>query len=115
MKNPKASAKRAKRARKPVEETQTANTSAPAVASQATTPAPAATAAPLSVRSIAARHSAAGKFNKVNLTQIGGKECPRFAPMTWKERDAFMAKPENALVRERYEKHMALVKSETTA
>jgi len=29
--------------------------------------------------------------------------------MTWKERDAFMAKPENAVVRERYEKHMASV------
>ena len=29
--------------------------------------------------------------------------------MTWKERDAFMAKPENAAVRERYEKHLASV------
>jgi hypothetical protein len=29
--------------------------------------------------------------------------------MTWKERDAFMAKPENAAVRERYEKHTASV------
>jgi hypothetical protein len=33
----------------------------------------------------------------------------RFAAMTWKERDAFMAKPENAVVRERYEKHLASV------
>jgi len=32
---------------------------------------------------------------------------PRFAAMTWKERAAFMAKPENAVVRERYEKHLA--------
>ena len=40
-------------------------------------------------------------FNK-----IGGKECPRFAPMTWKERDVFMAKPENKAVRERYEAHL---------
>jgi hypothetical protein len=43
--------------------------------------------------------------------QVGGKECRRFAAMTWKERDAFMAKPENAAVRERYEKHMASVES----
>jgi hypothetical protein len=27
--------------------------------------------------------------------------------MTWKERDAFMAKPENAVGLERYEKHLA--------
>jgi len=40
-------------------------------------------------------------FNK-----IGGKECPRFAPMTWKERDVFMAKPENKAVRQRYEAHL---------
>jgi hypothetical protein len=61
------------------------------------------------VRSEAARRTAEGKFTKVVFTQIGGKECPRFAPMTWKERDAFMAKPENAVVLERYEKHMASV------
>jgi hypothetical protein len=27
------------------------------------------------------------------FNQIGGKECRRFAAMTWKERDAFRAKP----------------------
>jgi len=63
----------------------------------------------LSARSAAIRRSTEGKFNKVILTQIGGAECPRFYPMTWKERDVFMAKPENAVVRERYEKHMASV------
>ena len=74
-------------------------------------PKPAATG----VRSEAARRTAEGKFTKVVFAQIGGKECPRFAPMTWKERDAFMAKSENAVVRERYEKHMTSVKSETKA
>jgi hypothetical protein len=68
-------------------------------------PKPAATG----IRSETARRTAEGKFTKAIFTQIGGKECPRFAAMTWKERDAFMAKPENAAVRERYEKHMASV------
>ena len=68
-------------------------------------PKPAATG----VRAKAARRTAEGKFTKVIFTQIGGKECRRFAAMTWKERDAFMAKPENAVVRERYEKHLASV------
>ena len=63
------------------------------------------------VRAKAARRTAEGKFTKVIFNQIGGKECRRFAAMTWKERDAFMAKPENAVVRERYEKHMASVES----
>ena len=63
------------------------------------------------VRAKAARRTAEGKFTKVVFNQIGGKECPRFAAMTWKERDAFMTKPENAVVRERYEKHMASVDS----
>jgi len=62
-----------------------------------------------SVRSKAAQRTADGKFTKVIFNQIGGKECRRFAAMTWRERDAFMAKPENATVRERYEKHMASV------
>ena len=62
-----------------------------------------------SVRSKAANRTSEGKFTKVIFNQIGGKECRRFAAMTWKERDAFMAKPENAVVRERYEKHMASV------
>jgi hypothetical protein len=61
------------------------------------------------VRAKAARRTAEGKFSKVVFAQFGGRECPRFAPMTWKERDAFMAKPENAAVRGRYEKHMASV------
>ena len=61
------------------------------------------------VRAKAARRTAEGKFTKVIFNQIGGKECPRFYPMTWKERDAFMAKPENAAVRGRYEKHLASV------
>jgi hypothetical protein len=61
------------------------------------------------IRAKAARRTAEGKFTKVVFNQIGGKECPRFAAMTWKERDAFMTKPENAVVRERYEKHMASV------
>jgi hypothetical protein len=61
------------------------------------------------VRALASRRTAEGKFTKVIFTQIGGKECPRFAPMTWKERDKFMAKPEGAAVKERYEKHLARV------
>jgi hypothetical protein len=63
------------------------------------------------VRAKAARRTADGKFTKVIFNQIGGKECRRFAAMTWKERDAYMSKPENAVVRERYEKHMASVES----
>jgi hypothetical protein len=74
-------------------------------------PKPAATG----VRSEAARRTAEGKFTKAIFNQIGGKECPRFAPMTWKERDALMAKPENAVVRERCEAHLASVKSESNA
>jgi len=63
------------------------------------------------VRAKAARRTAAGKFTKVIFNQIGGKECRRFAAMTWKERDAYMAKPENAVVQERYGAHMASVES----
>jgi hypothetical protein len=61
------------------------------------------------VRAKAARRTAEGKFTRIIFNQIGGKECRRFAAMTWKERDAFMAKPENAIVRGRYEKHLASV------
>jgi hypothetical protein len=61
------------------------------------------------VRAKAAPRTAEGRFTKVIFNQIGGKECRRFAAMTWKERDAFMAKPENAAVRERYEEHLASV------
>jgi hypothetical protein len=63
------------------------------------------------VRSEAARRTAEGKFTKIIFNQIGGKECRRFAAMTWKERDAYMAKPENAVVQKRYEAHMASVES----
>jgi len=70
-------------------------------------PKPAATG----VRAKAARRTAQGKFTKIIFNQIGGKECRRFAAMTWKERDAYMAKPENAAVQERYEAHMASVES----
>ena len=69
----------------------------------------------VSPRTAAIRRSQAGKFNKVVLTVIGGAECPRFYPMTWAERDAYMAKPENTVVRERYEAHLASVKSATKA
>lgn len=61
----------------------------------------------VSVRAKAARRTAEGKFTKITFNQIGGKECRRFAAMTWKERDAFLAKPDNAVVRERYERHTA--------
>jgi hypothetical protein len=57
----------------------------------------------------AARRTAEGKFTKIIFNHIGGKECPRFPAMTWTERDAFLAKPENAAVRGRYEKHLASV------
>jgi hypothetical protein len=64
---------------------------------------------PSFARSEAARRTAEGKFIKAVFAQIGGAECPRFAAMTWKERDKYMAKPENAIVRERYKLHMALI------
>jgi hypothetical protein len=67
--------------------------------------------APKGIRSQASRRTAEGKFTKIVFNKIGGKECPRFAAMTWTERDAFMAKPENAAVRERYEKHLASAES----
>jgi hypothetical protein len=63
------------------------------------------------VRAQASRRTAQGKFTKVVFNQIGGKDCRRFAAMTWKERDAFMAKPENAAVRGRYDEHLASVDS----
>jgi hypothetical protein len=74
-----------------------------------------ATGTVLSARTAAIRRSQAGKFNKVVLTVIGGAECPRFYPMTWAERDAYMAKPENTVVRERYEQYLVTVKSATKA
>ena len=80
-------------------------TKAKAAAKRPNAPKPAATG----VRAKAARRTAEGKFTEAIFNQIGGKECRRFAAMTWKERDAFMAKPENAVVRDRYEKHLASV------
>jgi hypothetical protein len=47
------------------------------------------------VRVKAARRTAEGKLIKIIFNQIGGRECLRLAAMTWKERDAYMAKPEN--------------------
>ncbi len=64
---------------------------------------------PTGVRAKAVRRTAEGKFTKVIFNKIGGKECPRFAAMTWTERDTAMAKPENAAVRDRYETHLASV------
>jgi hypothetical protein len=61
------------------------------------------------VRAKAARRTAEGKFTKIVFYKIGGRECPRFAAMTWAERDIALAKPENAAIRERYEAHMASV------
>jgi hypothetical protein len=61
------------------------------------------------IRAKAAHRTAEGKFTKIIFNHIGGKECPRFAVMTWTERDAFIAKPENAAVRGRYEKQMVSV------
>jgi hypothetical protein len=62
-----------------------------------------------SSRSEAARRTAEGKFTKTVFNLIGGTECPRFAAITWKERDRFMEKPENSVVRERYETHLESV------
>ena len=63
------------------------------------------------VRAKASMRTAEGKFTKVIFNQIGGKECRCFAALTWKERNAYMAKPENTIVRERYNKHLAFVES----
>jgi hypothetical protein len=65
-----------------------------------------------SARTAAIMRSRLGKFNKQNLTVIGGAECPRFYPMTWAERDRFMAQDTEAakIVKERYQKHMANIK-----
>jgi hypothetical protein len=94
----------------PKEGTPMKNTKKKATKARATAKRPKTTAkVATGVRAKAARRTAEGKFTKIIFNQIGGKECPRFAAMTWKERDAFMAKPENAAVRERYEKHMATV------
>jgi hypothetical protein len=94
----------------PKEGTPMKNTKKKTTKAKAAVKRPKATAkAPKGVRAKAAQRTAQGKFTKIIFNQIGGKECRRFAAMTWKERDAFMAKPENAVVRERYEKHLASV------
>ena len=66
----------------------------------------------VSARTAAIRRSQAGKFNKVVLTQIGGKEAPKFYPRTWQQRDAFMSQdtPEAKAVKARYDLHMKGVK-----
>ena len=104
-------AKKIRKSRKTSKPVQAATTSVPAEAPQVerATADQIATGTVVSARAAAIRRSTEGKFNKQVLLAIGGKECPRFYPMTWKERDAFMAKPENAVVRERYEAHMKSV------
>jgi hypothetical protein len=63
------------------------------------------------VRTKVAQRPAEGKFTIIIFNQIGGKECRRFAAMTRSERDVFMAKPENAGLRELNEKHLGSVES----
>jgi hypothetical protein len=60
------------------------------------------------VQAKAARRTAEGKFTKIIFNQIGGKECRRLEAMTWKERDACMARPENAAVLETLRKAFGL-------
>jgi hypothetical protein len=62
----------------------------------------------LSVRLKAARRTAAGEFTNAAFIHIGGKEVPRYAALTWKERDA--AHKEFPVVKARYERHMSTVK-----
>ncbi|MGA7794639.1 MAG: hypothetical protein WCA19_16505 [Candidatus Acidiferrales bacterium] len=94
----------------PKEGTPLKNTKKKATKAKAAVKRPKATAkAPKGVRAKAAQRTAQGKFTKVIFNKIGGKECPRFAAMTWAERDTAMAKPENATVRDRYETHLASV------
>jgi hypothetical protein len=94
----------------PKEGTPMKNTKKKATKARAAVKQPKTTAkAPKGVRAKAAQRTAQGKFTKIIFNQIGGMECRRFAAMTWKERDAFRAKPESADVRERYEKHLKSV------
>jgi hypothetical protein len=62
----------------------------------------------VNARQKAARRTAAGGFNKEIFNQIGGKDCPRYAALTWKERDKVHA--ELPAVKARYERHLASVK-----
>jgi hypothetical protein len=59
----------------------------------------------LNVRQKAARRTAAGGFHKAVFKEIGGKECPRYAALTWKERDKVHAKL--SAVKARHDRHMA--------
>ncbi len=59
----------------------------------------------LSVRQKAARRTAAGGFNKAAFKEIGGKECPNYAKLTWVQRDKVHR--EMPAVKARYERHMA--------
>jgi hypothetical protein len=62
----------------------------------------------LSVRQKAARRTAAGGFTRALFNQLGGKEAPRYAALTWKERDAIHS--EFPGVKARYQRHMSTVK-----
>jgi hypothetical protein len=53
----------------------------------------------------AARRTAAGGFNNAVFKKIGGKDCPRYAALTWKERDK--VHDEIPAVKARYERHLA--------
>ena len=64
----------------------------------------------LNTRRKAARRTAAGKFTRAIFNKIGGRECKRFAAMTWSERDQFMKSPQGTAVKERYEAHMKAVR-----
>jgi hypothetical protein len=59
----------------------------------------------VNARRKAARRTIAGGFNKAVFKEIGGKESPRYAALTWKERDKVRA--EIPVVKARYERHMA--------
>jgi len=59
----------------------------------------------LSVRQKAARRTAAGGFNKAAFKEIGGKECPNYAKLTWVQRDKVHG--EMPAVKARYDRHMA--------
>ena len=49
------------------------------------------------------------RFTRALFNQIGGKEAPRYAALTWKERDA-IHKGEFPGVKARYQRHMSTVK-----
>ena len=59
----------------------------------------------LSVRQKAAGRTAAGGFNKTVFKEIGGRECPNYAELTWVQRDKVHG--EIPAVKARYDRHMA--------